>query len=412
MTKFESVTVGPAIEPFALSKAYQLDDSSHKVNLGAGVYRTEKGQPWVLPCVKKAEEMMAKDETLDHEYLPVLGYEPFCKLATKLLLGDCPKISEGKAFGIQGLSGTGSLRIALEFLVNCLGYKTVYVSTPSWENHKLVSKLAGMKHIRDYRYWNPKERGLDIDGMLEDIKEADPKSVIILHTCAHNPTGCDPTKEQWQLIAECLKEKELFPLFDSAYQGFATGDLDADAWAVRYFVNQGFELMCAQSFAKNFGLYNERVGNLTVVVNDVNTVEAVKSQLTILIRGMYSNPPSHGAKIVAMILNTESLRRDWYECIKIMSERIKDMRIKLRDKLERQNTPGEWNHITSQIGMFSFTGLNLRQVEHMIKKYHIYMFKSGRINMCGLNIENIDYVVQSFYNTILSIPSNTINKSI
>uniref|UniRef100_A0A161MPR5 Aspartate aminotransferase n=1 Tax=Triatoma infestans TaxID=30076 RepID=A0A161MPR5_TRIIF len=396
MSRFEAITLGPPIEPFALNKAYLLDDSSHKVNLGAGVYRTEKGQPWVLPCVKKAEQIMAKDETLDHEYLPVLGYEPFCKLATKLLLGaDCPKITEGKAFGIQCLSGTGSLRVALEFLARNLGYNTVYVSLPTWENHKLVSKYAGFKHIREYRYWNQESRGLDIDGLLEDLNEAEPNSVIIMHCAAHNPTGCDPTREQWQLIAKCMKEKHLFPLFDTAYQGFASGDVDADAWSIRYFVDKGFELMCAQSFAKNFGLYNERVGNLTVVINDKTCVDAVKSQFTLLIRGMYSNPPSHGAKIVAMILNTESLRRDWKECMNIMSYRIKDMRIKLRDRLERLDTPGDWKHITTQIGMFSYTGLNLRQVEHLVKKYHIYMFKSGRINMCGLNAENIDYVAQS-----------------
>lgn len=194
--------------------------------------------------------------------------------------------------------------------------------------------------------------------MLEDLNNAPEGAVIILHACAHNPTGSDPTQEQWKQIADVLEARKLFAFFDSAYQGFASGDPIRDAFAVRYFVERGFELFCAQSYAKNFGLYCERVGNLTVVQKTAATADATKSHLTLLVRAMYSNPPAFGARIVGTILNDEGLRKDWYECIKIMSNRILKMRRALFDELTRLGTPGTWNHIVEQIGMFSYTGLN------------------------------------------------------
>ncbi|PNF24613.1 Aspartate aminotransferase, cytoplasmic, partial [Cryptotermes secundus] len=311
-SRFSVVKVGPPIEVFAVNKAYLDDTSDLKVNLSVGAYRTDEGKPWVLPVVRKTEKQLADDETLNHEYLPVLGLDACSSAATKMLLGaDSSAFAQGRAFGVQTLSGTGALRVGAEFLLRQLKYTTFYYSSPTWENHHLLFTNAGFTEPRQYRYWNAETRSLDLDGFLEDLRAAPKDSVIILHACAHNPTGCDPTHEQWTQIADVIEERQLFPFFDSAYQGFASGDLEKDAWAVRYFADRGFELLCAQSFAKNFGLYNERVGNLTMVVKDVGDLLAVKSQLTLIVRGMYSNPPNHGGRIVATVLNNPQLLEEW-----------------------------------------------------------------------------------------------------
>lgn len=406
MSWFSCVEQGPPIEVFALTKQFTEDDHSQKVNLGVGAYRTDEGKPWVLPVVRTAEKALANDETLNKEYLPVLGLDSFTSASTKMLLGsNSPALAENRAFGVQTLSGTGALRVGAEFLARHMGRTIFYYSKPTWENHRLVFLNAGFKEGREYRYWDANKRGLDIEGLLEDIGNAPEGSVIILHAVAHNPTGCDPTQEQWGRIAQLMKEKKLFAFLDSAYQGFASGDLDKDAWAVRHFVNKGFELFCAQSFAKNFGLYNERAGNLTVVMKNPSEIAAVKSQITWDIRGMYSNPPNHGARVVSYVLHNPELFNQWRENIKTMSSRIFEMRKRLREELERLGTPGQWNHITEQIGMFSYTGLNEDQSEHMKKEHHIYLLRSGRINMCGINTKNVEYVAKAIHETLTSLPS-------
>uniref|UniRef100_A0A1I8NTU3 Aspartate aminotransferase, cytoplasmic n=1 Tax=Stomoxys calcitrans TaxID=35570 RepID=A0A1I8NTU3_STOCA len=393
---FAGVEQGPAIEVFALNRAFQEDTNPKKANLGVGAYRTSEGKPWVLPVVRKTEIKIASDESINHEYLPVLGAEAFTKAATTLLLGDdSPALKENKAFGVQTLSGTGALRVGAEFLRRQMNRKVFYYSDPTWENHHKVFMDSGFEHANTYRYWEQSKRVLDIDGMLEDLEKAPAGAVIILHACAHNPTGCDPTQEQWVKIADLMERKKLFPFFDSAYQGFASGDPDYDAWAVRYFVKRGFEIFCSQSFAKNFGLYCERVGNLTIVCNTTEHKAAVQSQFTLLIRGMYSNPPAYGSRIVSTVLNNADLRKEWMDCIKTMSGRIIKMRQALRSRLEELKTPGTWNHITQQIGMFSYTGLNEKQVRILIDEYHIYLLKTGRINMCGLNENNVNYVAEA-----------------
>ncbi|XP_024081614.1 probable aspartate aminotransferase, cytoplasmic isoform X2 [Cimex lectularius] len=405
MSKFRDVPSAPPIEAFTLKKIFEDDDFPQKVNTGIGVYRTAEAKPWVLPCVKQVELAMAQDDYLNHEYLPVLGMNQFCKVATNLLLGTTsPAILEHRAIGVQSLSGTGALRVGAEFLCRILKCETFYVSTPTWENHRLLFFNAGFKNCREYRYWDKNTRKIDIEGLIEDLSNAEPESVVVLHACAHNPTGCDPSKEEWKKIADVISEKSLIPFFDSAYQGFASGDPEEDAWAVRYFVSRDMELLCAQSFAKNFGLYNERVGNLTFVFSSPEVIPQVRSQVTLIVRGMYSNPPYHGARIVSTILLDPVLRNDWKECIKTMSGRIKDMRALFRDKLEKNGAPGNWEHITSQIGMFSYTGLNPHQCEYLISQYHIYLLKSGRISMSGLNPSNIDYVVNAICETLKLVP--------
>ncbi|XP_075229198.1 glutamate oxaloacetate transaminase 1 isoform X2 [Lycorma delicatula] len=406
MSFFADVQTGPTkyTQAFALTKAFLDDKSPKKVNLGVGAYRTDEGKPWVLPVVRKAEKLLVEDESLNKEYLPVLGLDDFSSGSTRMVLGgDSKAIAEGRVISAQTLSGTGALRIAAEFLVRQLNASIFYNSDPTWENHGLVFLLSGFKEGRTYRYWDPVKRCIDFEGLKEDLENAPQNSVIVLHACAHNPTGSDPTKEQWGVIADIIKRRKLFPLFDSAYQGFASGDLENDAWSIRYFVDKGFELMCAQSFAKNFGLYNERVGNLVFVVSDPKVIAPVKSQLLLIMRGMYSNPPSHGARIVAKVMKEPELYNEWKECVKIMANRILKMRSELRNRLEALKTPGDWSHITTQIGMFSYTGLTPKQVEYMVNECHIYMMDTGRISMCGLTCSNIDYVAQSIYDAVTKI---------
>ncbi len=328
----------------------------------------------------------------------MLGLEPFYSGATAMLLGrDSPAVKDGRAFGLQSLSGTGALRNGAEFLHRQLGLSTYYVSDPTWGNHNLIFKNAGFTDGRKYRYWDASSRALNFDGMIEDLKAAPERSVVILHACAHNPTGIDPTKEQWNIIADVIAERKLFPFFDCAYQGFASGDLDKDAWSVRNFLDRGFEFFCAQSFSKNFGLYNERAGNLTVVVKDASVAANFRSQITLLIRANYSNPPAHGARIVDMVLRDPALYDEWRGCIQTMADRTICMRKGLRERLEKLGTPGTWNHITDQIGMFSFTGLSPEICEFLIKEKHIYLLKSGRVSMCGITPHNIDYVAESIH---------------
>uniref|UniRef100_A0AAZ3S261 Aspartate aminotransferase n=1 Tax=Oncorhynchus tshawytscha TaxID=74940 RepID=A0AAZ3S261_ONCTS len=394
---------------FKLSNDFKEDPNPMKVNLGVGAYRTDEGQPWVLPVVKKVEKLIVADNRLNHEYLPILGLPEFRSSASKIALGeDSPAIQENRVGAVQCLGGTGALKMGAEFLRRWYNgndnMKTpVYVSAPTWENHNSVFANAGFEDVRPYKYWDAEKRGLDLAGFLGDLETAPKHSIFVLHACAHNPTGTDPTHMEWTQVAEVMKRRKLFVFFDSAYQGFASGCLDKDAWAVRYFVTQGFEMFCAQSFSKNFGLYNERVGNLTIVARDADNVRRVLSQMEKIVRVTWSNPPSQGARLVAITLNTAELFAEWKDNVKTMADRVLLMRASLQAKLQALGTPGTWDHITQQIGMFSFTGLNPKQVEYMIKERSIYLMASGRINMCGLTTKNIDYVAKSIHETVVNV---------
>ncbi|XP_069467639.1 aspartate aminotransferase, cytoplasmic [Ambystoma mexicanum] len=406
---FSSVPQAAPVAVFKLSADFRDDTDLRKVNLGVGAYRTDDSQPWVLPVVKKVEQKIVNDASLNHEYLPILGLPEFRSSASKIALGEAsPAIKENRVGGVQSLGGTGALRIGAEFLGRWYNGNNntstpIYISSPSWENHNAVFIDAGFKDIRAYRYWDAANRGLDLQGLLQDMEDAPEFSIFVLHACAHNPTGTDPKPDEWKKIAEVMKRRYLFPFFDSAYQGFASGNLDKDAWAVRYFVSEGFELFCAQSFSKNFGLYNERVGNLTIVGKDSDNVQRVLSQLEKIVRTTWSNPPSQGARIVGTTLNSPELFAEWKDNVKTMADRVLLMRAELKARLEDLKTPGTWNHIVDQIGMFSYTGLNPKQVEYLIKEKHIYLMASGRINMCGLTTKNLDYVATSIYEAATKI---------
>ncbi|XP_048061537.1 aspartate aminotransferase, cytoplasmic [Megalobrama amblycephala] len=409
MSIFGEVPLAAPVAVFKLTADFREDQCPSKVNLGVGAYRTDECQPWVLPVVRKVEKMIADDHSLNHEYLPILGLPEFRSSASKIALGeDSPAIKDNRVGAVQCLGGTGALKIGAEFLRRWYNgtdnTKTpIYVSAPTWENHNAVFSNAGFEDIRPYKYWDAGKRGLDLTGFLGDLENAPDHSIIVLHACAHNPTGTDPTQDQWKQIADVMKRKNLFAFFDSAYQGFASGNLDKDAWSIRYFVSEGFELFCAQSFSKNFGLYNERVGNLTVVAKDQDNLNRVLSQMEKIVRITWSNPPSQGARLVAITLNTPELFAEWKDNVKTMADRVLLMRAQLKEKLKALGTPGTWEHITEQIGMFSFTGLNPKQVEFMIKEKHIYLMASGRINMCGLTSKNIDYVAESIHEAVTTV---------
>lgn len=316
-----------------------------------------------------------------------------------MLGADSPAFKEKRVTSMQTISGTGAVHLGGLFISRF--YKpqpTIYLSNPTWANHNQIFSNVQLP-VAQYPYFDKSTKGLDFNGMTKTLKDAPERSVILLHACAHNPTGVDPTREQWKEIASIMKAKSQFPFFDCAYQGFASGDLDQDAWAVRYFIEQGFELCIAQSFAKNFGLYGERAGCFHFVTSPGSdaqgTIRRVASQLAILQRSEISNPPAYGARIASTILNDEKLFKEWEENLKTMSGRIKEMRTALRSRLEELRTPGTWNHITDQIGMFSFTGLTEQQVLKIRADAHVYMTKNGRISMAGLNTGNVDYFAKA-----------------
>eukprot|EP01087_Luapelamoeba_hula_P003836 TRINITY_DN1369_c0_g1_i1.p1 TRINITY_DN1369_c0_g1~~TRINITY_DN1369_c0_g1_i1.p1 ORF type:complete len:476 (+),score=76.56 TRINITY_DN1369_c0_g1_i1:59-1429(+) len=402
---FGGVQQAPADPILGISLAYKADPVSDKLDLGVGAYRDEERLPWVLPVVRKVEAKIAQEARFDKEYLPIEGLADFNTASVKLLYGaDSPAISEKRIVKCQSISGTGALRLGAEFIHRFLPAGTpIYISNPTWGNHPAIFKDAGCADVRSYRYYKPETRGLDFEGMCADLRAAPKGSVLVLHTCAHNPTGVDPTTEQWNGILDIIQEKEHIPFFDTAYQGFATGDLEKDATPVRLAVARGFELFAAQSYSKNFGLYGERAGCFSMVVKTPDVVERILSQVKVIVRPMYSNPPTWGARIVATILNNQELYNEWVEELRVMSSRIQRMRQELFDGLKQKGTPGDWEHILKQIGMFSFTGLTKNQVELMTKKHHIYMLSNGRISMAGLTSKTVPKLVDAIHEAVTTV---------
>ncbi|GER32153.1 eukaryotic translation initiation factor 3subunit L [Striga asiatica] len=373
---FDHVARAPEDPILGVTVAYNKDQSPVKLNLGVGAYRTEEGKPLVLNVVRKAEQIIVNDSSRVKEYLPIVGLADFNKLSAKLILGT------DRVTTVQCLSGTGSLRVG------------AYHLYPA--DHIKVFDLAGLS-VKTYRYYSPATRGLDFEGLLEDLGSAPEGAVVLLHACAHNPTGVDPTPQQWEQIRRLMRSKALLPFFDSAYQGFASGSLDADAQSVRMFVNDGGECLIAQSYAKNLGLYGERVGALSIVCRTADVASRVESQLKLVIRPMYSNPPIHGASIVATILKDRAMFEEWTIELKAMADRIISMRQQLFDALCERGTPGDWSHIIKQIGMFTFTGLNSEQVAFMTREYHIYMTSDGRISMAGLSSRTVPHLADAIH---------------
>ncbi|KAF9227540.1 PLP-dependent transferase [Gyrodon lividus] len=396
---WQDVPLAPPDSIFKLSAACNADPYPKKINLGVGAYRDDDGKPWVLPVIKKASQILLNDPNLNHEYLPITGLPEFTAAAAKLVLTpNSPAIAEGRVVSVQTISGTGANHLAAVFLskfYNFNGTKQIYLSNPTWVIHHTIFKNVGITPL-EYPYYDPRTIGLDFEGFKSTVENAVPRSVILLHACAHNPTGVDPTREQWKELAEVILAKNHYAFFDSAYQGFASGDLNNDAWAVRYFADKGVPMLVCQSFAKNAGLYSQRVGALHIISPSKDAADRVRSQLSVLQRSEISNPPSYGARLMSLILDSTELFEEWNSDIKTMAHRIIAMRKELYRLLtEELKTPGNWEHITRQIGMFSFTGINAEQSQALVEKAHIYLTANGRISMAGLNTHNIRYFAEN-----------------
>ncbi|KAK4196991.1 putative aspartate aminotransferase mitochondrial precursor [Triangularia verruculosa] len=378
-----------------ITEAFKADSFDKKINLGVGAYRDDAGKPYVLPSVRQAEEKVIASR-LNKEYAGITGVPEFTKAAAVLAYGKDSSALDRVAI-TQSISGTGALRIGGAFLNSFFpGAKTIYIPQPSWANHVAVFNHSGLR-VEKYAYYNKETIGLDFEGMIADINKAPNGSIFLFHACAHNPTGVDPTPEQWKEIEVAVKAKGHFSFFDMAYQGFASGDIHKDAFALRHFVAQGHNVALAQSFAKNMGLYGERIGAFSIVCENADEKKRVDSQIKILVRPMYSNPPIHGARIAAEILNTPALYDQWLVEVKEMADRIITMRALLKENLEKLGSKHDWSHITSQIGMFAYTGLSPEQMDALAKEHSVYATRDGRISVAGITTGNVGRLAEAIF---------------
>ncbi|ANB14353.1 aspartate transaminase AAT2 [Sugiyamaella lignohabitans] len=390
------VQQGPPDAILGITEAFKKDSFDQKINLGVGAYRDDKGKPYVLPSVRAAEKAIV-DKNLDKEYAGITGVPAFTAAAAELAYGESSApLLENRIAISQTISGTGALRLGAAFLERFLPSKEIYLPSPSWANHAAVFKDAGMTP-KQYKYYNKETISLDFDGLVSDLESIPQGSAVLLHACAHNPTGVDPTPEQWRKLSEIFKARKLFPFFDMAYQGFASGDIAKDAYAVRYFVEQGHQVALCQSFAKNMGLYGERVGAFSLVTESPEEKARVDSQLKILIRPIYSNPPIHGARIAAEILTNSALKAQWLQEVKDMADRMISMRHLLKKHLEELGSKKDWSHVTSQIGMFCYTGLSGEQVDRLAKEFSVYGTRDGRISISGITSGNVKRLAEAIH---------------
>ncbi|KAJ5316731.1 hypothetical protein PENANT_c016G11361 [Penicillium antarcticum] len=395
-SQYLDLAITPADTAFGLMADFDVDTHHNKVSLIAGAYRGEDGKPWLLPSVKKAKQYLS--DTI-HEYLGIAGSPTFIHLAKDLVFGPAASKLQDNIASVQTVSGTGANHLAATFLARHLRPNRVFIPGPTWINHKSIWEMAEVT-VAEYPYYSPASKEVDIVGMLDSLDQAEPNDVVILQACAHNPTGVDLSKSHWMQVAEVVRRKQLFVVFDSAYQGLATGNVDGDAWAVRYFVENvlAFEtppgLCVAQSFSKNFGLYGERVGALHLVVAPHLSAKGARSELMNIARAEYSNPPRFGASIVEMVLGDRELRDQWKADLETMSSRIREMRHELRLRLEKE-TQQDWSHVEAQTGMFSYTGLTKEHVARLRDEFHVYLLPSGRMSVCGLNKDNVQHVAHA-----------------
>ncbi|GMI93070.1 aspartate aminotransferase 1 [Hibiscus trionum] len=379
----------------AVTEAFLADPSPYKINLGVGAYRDDEGKPLVLQCVREAESKIAASSFLESTSTSV-GSKLVMESA-KLIYGeDSDVIKERRFAGIPALSGTGACRLFAEFQKRFYPESRMYLPDPTWSNHRNIWRDV---HVPDqtFRYYHPDSKSLNFAALMDDVKNAPDGSFFLLHPCAHNPTGVDPTEEQWREISSLFKVKNHFPFFDVAYQGFASGDVERDAKAIRIFLEDGHSIGCAQSFAKNMGLYGHRVGCLSVLCNDKIQAMAIQSQLQQISNTMYGSPPIHGISLVSKILSDPDIKAIWLKEVKVMATRIRRMRVTLREALERLGSPLNWQHITNQVGMFCFSGLNRAEVYLLAKEFHIYMTPDGRISMGGVTTKNVDYLANAIH---------------
>ena len=390
---FAGVEMAPRDPILGLTEGFNHDTREHKVNLGVGVYLNEEGRIPVLRAVTEAECQRAAQPT-PRGYLPIEGIAAYDLAVQQLLFGkDSALLRDGRVITAQALGGTGGLKIGADLLRKVLPGSKVAISDPSWENHRAIFEYAGFEVI-GYPYYDASSRGLDFEGMIAGLKALPPKTIAVLHACCHNPTGVDPRPEQWHAILAAVREADLVPFLDIAYQGFGDG-IEPDGLAVRLFAESGLTFLVSSSFSKSFSLYGERVGALTIVDSSKEESSRVLSQLKRVIRANYSTPPTHGGAIVAAVLTDPSLRALWEEELGEMRERVKAMRRGLTERLKAHGVPMDLSYIVAQKGMFSYSGMTAAQVERLREEFGIYAVKSGRICVAALNIRNLDYVADA-----------------
>jgi len=390
---FGAVELAPRDPILGVSEAFVADTNPNKVNLGVGVYCDDNGKVPLLDCVRHAERLLA-EKAAPHPYLPIDGIVAYDKAVQALLLGaDSAIVQAGRAVTVQALGGTGGLRVGADFLERFAPGAKVWISDPSWENHRALFEAAGLE-VGTYAYYDAATRGLDFDGMIASLERLPCGAVVVLHACCHNPTGVDPTPEQWQRILDVVRSRGLVPFLDMAYQGFAES-VPADGEIVRRFAATPGPLFVASSFSKSFSLYGERVGALTVVTADKDEAARVLSQVKRIVRANYSNPPSYGGQIVTTVLTTPDLIDLWDRELAGMRERIKSMRGELVRRVEAKLPGRDFQYVLRQRGMFSYSGLTKAQVARLRAEYAVYAIDSGRICVAAVNSRNVGYVAEA-----------------
>ena len=385
---FESAPLNPPDAIFGLIEQFKKDPNPNKINLSVGVYQDESGQTPVMKCVRMAEKKLL-DAAGTKSYLPIDGLPEYRAAIGRLILGDDLFDRESvHSSSAQTPGGTVSLRVAGEMLRRVFKVDTIWMSNPTWANHPKIFEAAGL-NITKYDYLDENGTGLDFKRVMSSLQRAEPSQAVLVHSVCHNPTGVDPSEEQWKQLGALILERGLFPIFDFAYQGFGQG-IEADAFPIRHFIESGGEAIICNSFSKNFGLYAERVGGITAVSHDADVAAAMLSQIKLTIRTMYSNPPLHGGAIVNAVLNDPELRSVWENELTEIRERILELRGKFVDAMQARLPGKDFGYINQQRGMFSYSGLTKPQVDRLREEFSIYALGSGRVNIAGINSSNLD----------------------
>jgi aspartate/tyrosine/aromatic aminotransferase len=387
---WQNIKAAPADSILGLTDAFRNDPSSQKVNLGVGVYKDENGTTPILDCVKAAEKILLEREKTK-SYLPISGDAAYAAEVQKLLFGESGDVvSSGRAVTAHAPGGTGALRVGGDLLKKFYADAKVWISSPTWANHKGVFKTAGFE-LAEYDYYNPETKAIDFEAMAASLKSIPAGDIVLLHACCHNPSGVDLSASEWKQVAAIGKEKGWIPFLDFAYQGFGESVEEDRCW-IEEFAAAGVDFFIASSFSKNFGLYNERAGALTIVSPTAQDSAVAMSHLKSTIRVIYSNPPAHGGLVVATILSDPELHKQWLGELAAMRDRIKAMRLALVEGLATRGVAGDFSYITRQRGMFSFSGLSDDIVAWLRSNKSIYVVGGGRINLAGLTKANINYV--------------------
>ncbi|WP_434456675.1 aspartate/tyrosine/aromatic aminotransferase [Stutzerimonas urumqiensis] len=393
MSLFSAVEMAPRDPILGLNEAFNADPRPNKVNLGVGVYYNEEGRVPLLRAVVEAEKARLAAQA-PRGYLPIEGIAAYDAAVQKMLFGaDSSLLADGRVVTTQALGGTGALKVGADFIKRVLPDSVVAISDPSWENHRALFENAGFA-VHNYRYYDAAIRGVDSAGMLEDLRQLPARSVIVLHACCHNPTGVDLTLDDWKAVVEVLKERDHVPFLDIAYQGFGDG-IEEDAAAVRLFAEAGLSFFVSSSFSKSFSLYGERVGALSIVTASREESARVLSQVKRVIRTNYSNPPTHGATIVASVLSSTELRALWEEELGEMRNRIHEMRVAMVEQLRAKGARQDFSFVSRQRGMFSYSGLTTEQVDALRERFGVYAVGTGRICAAALNRRNLDYITDA-----------------